>query len=55
MTEDDAAREAKRRRKLRDSVFGEVLPENTTDDAPEPRDDEAQDEWLRREVPPHHG
>ena len=46
------------RRLLRAKVFGDVLPESTSDD----RDDatsepasEGSDEWLRRQVPPHHG
>lgn len=45
----------KRRRRLAE-IFGEVLPEQTSDDAAEPqkRPDDA-DEWLQREVPPHHG
>lgn len=39
-----------------DRVFGEVLPATTRDE----RDDERprsghDDEWLRSEVPPHHG
>jgi len=47
-------REARRRRL--DEVFGDVLPEQTSDDAaePQPRTDGAE-EWLRRQVPPHHG
>jgi hypothetical protein len=46
------------RRRRRAAVFGEVLPESTRDDSadgwsePERRDS---DEWLRRQVPPHHG
>jgi hypothetical protein len=42
-----------RRRRL-DAVFGDVLPDTTSDergDAPE----RGNDEWLRRQVPPHHG
>ena len=47
------------RRRLRAVVFGDVLPDATTDE----RGDEgtrsggedAADDWLRREVPPHHG
>jgi hypothetical protein len=60
---DDEARragatEAERRRR-RARVFGEVLPEGTSDERGdgwserEPR--EGSDEWLRRQVPPHHG
>jgi len=52
---DDAETERKKRRR-RAEVFGEVLPDSTSDD----RDDESGersdgDEWLRRQVPPHHG
>jgi hypothetical protein len=48
----------KRRRRLA-AVFGEVLPDTTSDErdgdtAPE-GDDDAQDLWLRNQVPPHHG
>jgi hypothetical protein len=45
-----------RRRRLK-AVFGDVLPETTQDerDAEAPEDEEAQDSWLRRQVPPHHG
>jgi hypothetical protein len=52
---DEAARERARRRAR---VFGDVLPETTRDD----RDDterggasRSSEEWLRRQVPPHHG
>ena len=47
----EAARRARRARL--DDVFGEVLPEQTADDAPD--DGGTSDAWLRREVPPHHG
>jgi hypothetical protein len=47
-------REARRRRLA--EVFGEELPEQTSDDADESRPtSEGSDEWLRRQVPPHHG
>ena len=52
------ATEAERRRR-RARVFGEVLPEGTSDERGdgwserEPR--EGSDEWFRRQVPPHHG
>jgi hypothetical protein len=50
--------EAERRRR-RAEVFGDVLPESTRDDrdadgSREPSRDAA-DEWLRSNVPPHHG
>ena len=53
-----SAAEAERRRR-RALVFGDVLPDATTDERGdgwserEPR--EGSDEWLRRQVPPHHG
>ena len=45
-----------RRRRLAE-VFGEVLPETTSDERdPEPPEGEAAgDRWLRSQVPPHHG
>jgi len=47
-------REARRRRLA--EVFGEELPEQTSDDADEsPTPSEGSDEWLLRQVPPHHG
>ena len=48
---------AERKRRL-ERIFGEVLPEQTADDTDEPdgdRSGDAADEWLRRQVPPHHG
>ncbi|WP_435768448.1 hypothetical protein [Nocardioides sp. SYSU DS0651] len=54
----------KRRRRLAE-IFGDVLPSVTTDERDEPdgRGDEAgraadeatTDQWLRSQVPPHHG
>jgi hypothetical protein len=50
-----AAERAARRRRL-EEVFGETLPEQTGDDVAEPETrTDAADEWLRRQVPPHHG
>jgi hypothetical protein len=51
----DRDAEAARRRRL-DEVFGDVLPETTSDE----RDDrdsgaESSERWLRDQVPPHHG
>ena len=55
---DDARREAERKRWLAE-VFGDVLPETTTDErepGPDGRADEsARDNWYRDQVPPHHG
>jgi hypothetical protein len=38
-------------------VFGEVLPDTTTDErtGDEAGPDSGSDEWLRANVPPHHG
>lgn len=49
-----AEREERRRRLA--EVFGDLLPEQTSDDAaePDPKPD-GSEEWLRRQVPPHHG
>ncbi len=49
------------RRKRRALLFGELLPEQTSDDRLEPETgrgqsgDSASDAWLREQVPPHHG
>ncbi len=55
---DESESEWQRRQRLA-AVFGDVLPDTTSDErdadgAPE-ADDDAQDQWLRRQVPPHHG
>lgn len=56
--EEKAAEAAAERRRRLAEVFGDVLPEQTSDDAEpgEPgADGGARDDWLRGEVPPHHG
>lgn len=54
MTLTPEEREARRRRLA--EVFGDVLPEQTSDDAAEPdTSTDTSEEWLRRQVPPHHG
>jgi hypothetical protein len=59
----DEKREAAARARRRAEVFGEVLPEATSDerapgaagkDGPDEGGDAAE-EWLRTNVPPHHG
>lgn len=49
--------EWERRQRLA-AVFGDVLPETTSDERDEDTtaeaDDDAQDRWLRSQVPPHH-
>jgi hypothetical protein len=55
---DQAAETEWQRRRRLASVFGDVLPDTTSDerDSESPRDDgDAQDRWLRSQVPPHHG
>lgn len=46
---------AERKRRLA-AVFGDTLPDTTSDerDAEAPESDRSED-WLRRQVPPHHG
>jgi len=49
--------EAARRRRLAE-VFGDVLPDTTSDERDEgsgQRDESARDAWYRDQVPPHHG
>ena len=45
------------RRKRLEAVFGDVLPETTSDERePDAGDgDDSGDRWLRAQVPPHHG
>jgi hypothetical protein len=45
------------RRKRRAEVFGDALPETTSDERDDaaPQRDDATDRWLREQVPPHHG
>jgi hypothetical protein len=62
--EDPAVRETtepewQRRRRLA-AVFGDVLPETTSDErdpgtAADAAGEDAGDRWLRSQVPPHHG
>lgn len=46
-------KEARRRRLA--EIFGDVLPEQTSDDADDESRPDSSEEWLRRQVPPHHG
>ncbi len=50
--------EEESRRRLRDEVFGDVLPETTQDERDQlsgESERSTNDEWLRSNVPPHHG
>jgi hypothetical protein len=62
--EHESGREAQRRaaearrRKRRAAVFGDVLPDGTRDERGDgwgDREGVTSDDWLRRQVPPHHG
>ena len=62
MTDDLTARERAERRRRLAEIFGDVLPEQTSDDsaastdgAERRSDQQAQEDWLRSQVPPHHG
>ena len=47
--------EWERRRRLAE-VFGDVLPDTTTDERePDSAESPNADTWLREQVPPHHG
>lgn len=50
--------DAEQKRRLAE-VFGDALPESTRDDRPEEwgedRGRDSGEEWLRNQVPPHHG
>jgi hypothetical protein len=44
------------RRKRLAEVFGDVLPDTTADERDEsPSQERDGDQWLREQVPPHHG
>jgi len=45
---------AARARRLAE-VFGDVLPEQTSDDRDADQPTSDSDAWLRAQVPPHHG
>ena len=53
---DDKATSDWERRKRRAEVFGDVLPETTSDERDDaPAQEKGTDRWLREQVPPHHG
>jgi hypothetical protein len=59
VSEELTARERAERRRRLAEIFGEVIPEQTSDDADVAGVDAASAElvreaWLRRQVPPHH-
>ena len=58
-TDDSASADALRRKAAEAArlarIFGEVLPETTGDERREESRGADVDEWLRSQVPPHHG
>ena len=46
--------EWERKRRLA-QVFGDVLPETTSDERDSGAEPSGGDDWLRAQVPPHHG
>ena len=61
MSRAEREQEAERRRRLA-AAFGDPLPEGTSDERPEgwgegttSRGGAGDEEWLRSQVPPHHG
>ena len=54
-----AERSEAERRRRHARIFGDVLPETTRDDRADAWEGdsggEGSDDWLRRQVPPHHG
>ncbi len=57
----DLEREAERRRRLA-AAFGDALPDRTNDERPDgwgesasPSGGAGDEDWLRSQVPPHHG
>ena len=53
-TVEPAESEWERKRRLA-QVFGDVLPETTSDERDSGAEPSAGDDWLRAQVPPHHG
>jgi hypothetical protein len=54
--EQDRPRETESERKRRlAEIFGDVLPETTTDERDDRDGSRGSDEWLKSQVPPHHG
>ncbi|HET6167269.1 MAG TPA: hypothetical protein VFE07_10605 [Marmoricola sp.] len=57
MTGDLTPKERAARRRRLAEIFGEVIPDQTNDDTDETGEgaEQAQEDWLKRQVPPHHG
>lgn len=54
MSEQPTEDERRRRRDL-DAIFGDVLPETTSDERDPSKGDDDREEWYRVNRPPHHG
>ena len=55
--EKDREKDWERRRRL-ERVFGDALPDTTSDErepGPSPDGEDPGERWLREQVPPHHG
>ena len=61
MSDELTPRERAERRRRMAEIFGDVIPEQTSDDSDEDTEPgrrtekQAQEDWLRSQVPPHHG
>jgi len=62
VTDDLTPRQRAERRRRLAEIFGDVLPDQTSDDTVEAGDradrrteEKAQEDWLKSQVPPHHG
>jgi hypothetical protein len=60
MTDEPNPRDKAARRRRLAEFFGDVLPERTAEESRNDRADrrteeKAQEDWLKRQVPPHHG
>ncbi len=58
MSEETRPEPAWKRRRRVERVFGDTLPDTTSDErepASPPGDEDPGDRWLREQVPPHHG
>lgn len=55
--QDRSAREEARRRRRLAEVFGDAMPDTTGDerDPDGSREGRDQEQWLREQIPPHHG
>jgi hypothetical protein len=59
-SESGSAKNEWERRKRLAEVFGDTMPDTTSDErdeqpAKDPAKESGSDQWLREQVPPHHG